>query len=199
MRAEDREVAIEIHQLRAREQRLAEAIAQGPTPDAPPEALLQLLTTEQEHRVALERDLALVSQAAAEIDVDPARLERRLRERAADVRTVLLRQLPQGREVLRALLVDRLTFTPIGAAGIRGYRFVGQAAYGGLLAGTAWPTTDGGPNGIRTRVWSRSRFRQHYHVLFSRRPSRKVTRLKHAERTSRLCRPAGADCHHRRP
>ena len=68
------------------------------------------------------------------------------------MRSLLLRQLPQGREVLRALLVDRMTFTPVITAGTRGYRFLGQGSYGGLLTGRTWPTTIGGPNGIRTRV-----------------------------------------------
>jgi len=54
--------------------------------------------------------------------------------------------------VLRALLVDRMTFTPVIAAATRGYRFVGHGAYGGLLTGTTWPTTSGGPNGTRMVV-----------------------------------------------
>lgn len=71
-------------------------------------------------------------------------------ERAADARGLLFRQRPQAREVLCALLVDRLTFTPIVAGGRRrGYRFADSASYGGPLAGTAWPTTIGGPNGTR--------------------------------------------------
>ena len=74
------------------------------------------------------------------------------------MRSLLLRQLPQGREVLRALLVDRMTFTPVIAAATRGYRFVGHGSYGGLLTGTTWPTTSGGPNGIRTRVSATTTF-----------------------------------------
>jgi hypothetical protein len=62
--------------------------------------------------------------------------------------SLLLRQLPQGREVLRALLVDRMTFTPIITAGTRGYRFVDHGSHGGLLTGTTWPTISGGPKGI---------------------------------------------------
>src|SRR6266404_2126857 len=88
------------------------------------------------------------------------RLDHQLRHRAADVRSLLLRRLPQGRTVLRALLVDRMTFTPFVTAGIRGYRFVGHGSYGGLLAGTTWPTTIGGPNGIRTLYHSIARSRR---------------------------------------
>jgi len=146
----------EIQVIRGREQRLAEAIARGSGSDTPPEALLQALAAEQARRIALERERVVVSQPAA-LAVDHARLEQLLRQRAADARAVLLRHLPQGRDVLRALLVDRLTFRPFVAGGTRGYRFVGHASYGGLLAGTAWPTTDGGPNGIRTRLRSATR------------------------------------------
>ena len=145
----------EMQLIRQREQRLAEAIAQGSVSDTPPDALLVALTAEQERRVALERELAMVHHSTTGMATDLAQLEHRLHQRAADVRAVLHRHLPHSRDVLRALLVDRLLFTPIANAGTRGYRFVGQASYGGLLAGTAWPTTDGGPNGIRTRVLSR--------------------------------------------
>ncbi|HEY4911239.1 MAG TPA: hypothetical protein VIJ73_17130 [Methylomirabilota bacterium] len=33
----------------------------------------------------------------------------------------------------------------------RGYAFTGDGTFGGLLAASTWPTTNGGPNGIRTR------------------------------------------------
>ena len=142
----------ELRLVRAREQRLAEAIAQGREPDRTPDAVLDALRTEQARRIALEADIAHVREPVAGSPRDQQRLEHQLRHRAADVRSLLLRQLPQGREVLRALLVDRMTFTPVITAGTRGYRFAGNGSYGGLLAGTTWPTTSGGPNGIRTRV-----------------------------------------------
>src|SRR5262249_42346205 len=142
----------EMQLTRQREQRLAEAIAQGSVSDTPPDALLAALTAEQERRVALERELAMVNHSTTGMATDLAQLEHRLQQRAADVRAVLHRHLPQSRDVLRALLVDRLLFTPIAHAGTRGYGFVGHASYGGLLAGTAWPTTDGGPNGIFTSL-----------------------------------------------
>ena len=142
----------ELRLVRAREQRLAEAIAQGREPTPAPDAVLDALRTEQARRIALEADIAHVREPVAGSPRDQQRLEHQLRHRAADVRSLLLRQLPQGREVLRALLVDRMTFTPVITAGTRGYRFAGHGSYGGLLAGTTWPTTSGGPNGIRTRV-----------------------------------------------
>jgi hypothetical protein len=138
----------ELRLVRAREQRLAEAIAQGREPDAAPDAVLAALRTEQARRIVLEADLASVREPVAGSARDRQRLEHQLRHRAADLRSLLLRRLPQGREVLRALLVDRMTFTPVITAGTRGYRFAGHASYGGLLTGTTWPTTSGGPNGL---------------------------------------------------
>src|SRR3982074_805405 len=38
----------------------------------------------------------------------------------------------------------------------------------------------GGPNGIRTRVWSRSRFRQESRIVLSDKSPSTVTQLKHA-------------------
>jgi hypothetical protein len=58
----------------------------------------------------------------------------------------------QEREALRTLLVDRFDCTPVLVAGTRGYAFTGDGTFGGLLASSTWPTTFGGPNGIRTRV-----------------------------------------------
>jgi site-specific DNA recombinase len=144
----------ELRLVRAREQRLAEAIAQGRQPDAAPDAVLDALRTEQGRRIALEAQIAQVREPVAGSARDRQRLEHQLRHRAAAVRSLLLRRLPQGRAVLRALLVDRMTFTPVITAGTRGYRFAGHGSYGGLLTGTTWPTTNGGPNGIRTRVCS---------------------------------------------
>jgi len=50
--------------------------------------------------------------------------------------------------------VDRVDCTPVLVAGARGYAFTGDGTFGGLLAANTWPTTYGGPNGIRTRVCS---------------------------------------------
>jgi hypothetical protein len=68
------------------------------------------------------------------------------------MRGVLRRQGAQAREALQALLVDRVDCTPVLVAGARGYAFTGDGTFGGLLAASTWPTTFGGPNGIRTRV-----------------------------------------------
>jgi DNA invertase Pin-like site-specific DNA recombinase len=92
----------ELRLVRAREQRLAEAIAQGREPDPTPDAVLDALRTEQARRIALEADIAHVREPVAGSPRDRQRLEHELRHRAADVRSLLLRQLPQGRAVLRS-------------------------------------------------------------------------------------------------
>jgi hypothetical protein len=74
------------------------------------------------------------------------------------VQAVPRRQGAQAREALQTLLVDRVDCTLVLIAGTRGYASTGDGTLGGLLATSTWPTTFGGPNGILTRVWSRSRF-----------------------------------------
>jgi hypothetical protein len=65
------------------------------------------------------------------------------------MRGVRHRQCAQAREALQTLLVDRLDCTRVLVAGTRGYAFTGAATVGGLLAASTWPTTFGGPHGIR--------------------------------------------------
>jgi hypothetical protein len=64
--------------------------------------------------------------------------------------TLLRRQGAKAREALQARLVDRVDCTPVLVAASRGYAFTGDATFAGLLATRTWPTTFGGPNGIRT-------------------------------------------------
>src|SRR6266851_4530393 len=150
----DRRLMLErgIAEARRREQRLADAIAQGTPGDTPPEALITTLRAEEARRKRLEQELATLPQPAPVVSLDRARVARELRTRAEDVRGLLLRQPAQAREALQALLVDRVECTPVLVVGARGYAFTGDGTFGGLLAASTWPTTYGGPNGIRTRV-----------------------------------------------
>ncbi len=142
----------EIVEARRREQRLAEAISHGTSGDVAPEALLSALRAEETRRKSLEEQLATLPESTAVVSLDRDRVARELRTRADDVRGVLRRQGAQAREALGTLLVDRVDCTPVLVAGIRGYAFTGDGTFGGLLAASTWPTTYGGPNGIRTRV-----------------------------------------------
>jgi site-specific DNA recombinase len=141
-----------IAEARHREQRLAEAIAQGPPGDTPPEAVITALRAEEARRKGLAQELATLSQPAAVVSLDRARVARELCTRANDVRGLLRRQPEHAREALQALLADRVECTPVLIAGTRGYAFTGDGTFGGLLAASASSTSYGGPNGIRTRV-----------------------------------------------
>ena len=136
---------------------LAEAISRGTPGEAAPEALLSALRVEETRRKGLEEQLATLPQSTAAVSLDRDRVARELRTRADDVVAVLRRQGEQAREALQRLLVDRVDCTPVLLAGERGYAFTGDGTFGGLLAASTWPTTFGGPNGTRTRVYSPSR------------------------------------------
>ena len=57
------------------------------------------------------------------------------REKLADWRGLLTRNVESGREVLRALLVEPLRFTPVVDERRRGYRFTGAVALDRLVSG----------------------------------------------------------------
>ena len=50
-----------------------------------------------------------------------------------DVRALLGRDIPRTRQILRKLLVGRLTCAPFEEKGRRGYRFTGQGSYAEVL------------------------------------------------------------------
>src|SRR5436190_9368098 len=62
----------------------------------------------------------------------------------------------ENSELRGGIRVDSARFgcTPVLVAGTRAYAFTGNGTFGGQLAASACPTTFGGPNGIRTRVYS---------------------------------------------
>jgi hypothetical protein len=66
------------------------------------------------------------------------------------VRGLSGRQVPQARQMLQRLLVDRPTLTPFAHEGGRGYRIAGLGTYGALFAGEAAPPTLVSPAGFAT-------------------------------------------------
>lgn len=64
-----------------------------------------------------------------------AALRADLRARLSDWRSLLRRQPIQGRQILRKLLVGRLTLTPGEVDGRRVYEYQGEATLGRLLTG----------------------------------------------------------------
>ena len=133
--------------LRIEEGRLVEAVKQGHGLDP----LVTALHDTQARRQALERELTTLDVPGREHS-DRHRLRAALMRRAADLHGVLIRREPEARRVLQALFAERLAFAPFNDGPTRGYQFSGTGSYGGLLVGDTCPTTNGGPNGIRTRV-----------------------------------------------
>jgi hypothetical protein len=78
----------------------------------------------------------------------PDALERRICAKLADWRRLLTRNVKSGREVLKALLVDALRFSPEVDERGRRYRFTGRIALDRLLAGVVdFPTGGTSPKG----------------------------------------------------
>src|SRR5439155_5812384 len=70
-------------------------------------------------------------QAAASLDVE--RLRRELRRHVAEIRGLLGKDIPRTRQILRRLLVGRLTCEAFDEGERRGYRFTGRGSYAPLL------------------------------------------------------------------
>jgi site-specific DNA recombinase len=164
----DRRASIEreISVIEAKQQRLVEAIKHGEAL----EPLVAALKVEQERQAALRAELEGFAQFANVSSLDRKRLERDLTALAADARELLGGHTREARRLLQKMLIDRLECEPFREGGVTGYRFAGEATYGGLLAGEAWPTNSGGPNGIRTRAASllRGALEQHPDTEFER-------------------------------
>ncbi len=141
-----RQLEQDLAAVQAQEGRLVDAIKQGDAP-AP---LLAGLRHEQERRTALEAERQQLIQVEHEAEVDERHLLAELTASATECRAALAARTPEARRVLQALVQDRVEFAPFVHGDVRGYEFVGTGTYGGLLAGDTCPTTNGGPNGIRT-------------------------------------------------
>src|SRR5262249_54817446 len=84
---------------------------------------------------AITGELALLDHVKAMEPAELVKLQKGLRARLDDWRGLLRRQPAQGRQILRKLLVGRLTFTPRLAERGREYEYSGEATLGRLLAG----------------------------------------------------------------
>jgi hypothetical protein len=70
-------------------------------------------------------------QAAASLDIE--RLRRELLRHAAEIRTLLGRDIPRARQILRRLLVGRLECEAFDNVQRVGYRFKARGSYASLL------------------------------------------------------------------
>jgi site-specific DNA recombinase len=135
---------------RVESERLADAIQRG----GPMDVLLDRLRACQKRRAELEEQIAATRPIVTPV-TGPG-LEQRLRAKLADWRGLLTRNIDSGRDVLRALLVGPLRFTPIVEDRRRAYAFEGAVALERLVSGVIdLPTLTGvaSPGGYG-RLWA---------------------------------------------
>jgi hypothetical protein len=131
---------------------------------------------------------------------DTSEIRAELVEYLQNWRAMARQGVAEARRLLRAVLVGRFVFTPVprppdlpprkGPGRKPGliYELKGEATLSGLIDFCKF---GGGPNGIRTRVWSRSRFRQTFPLSSPLSQWSNGTGLKHAaRRATQACCPA---------
>ena len=139
-RAEQRRETLVAEQSRLEAElgRLTEAIVAGG--DAA--TLVAAIRTREKRKAEVVSALAVLGHVRQMDAHQLAALRADLKARLSDWRSLLRRQPIQGRQILRKLLVGRLTLTPREADGRRVYEYRGEATLGRLLAG-AIPSAPG--------------------------------------------------------
>ena len=116
-------------------------------------SVLEAIRSREPRREALQTQLTGLEEVRDFRPANTARFERQLRAKLADWRG-LLRGAPQAaRQVLRALLTERVTFTPTVQGGRRVYRYRGTFTVGALFAGEVCPQMLASPTGLG-RLWT---------------------------------------------
>ncbi len=80
--------------------------------------------------------------------LDVKRIEQDLYARLSDWRELLRRHVFEARQMLRKVIVGRLTFTPREDAGARWYEFAGQGTLRNVISGLALPKGLVAPTGF---------------------------------------------------
>jgi site-specific DNA recombinase len=106
---------------------LSQAIADG----QPAGVILSEINTRDARRQAITAELERLNHAEALATLDLQDLENKIRTKLADFQGLAGRHIQQTRQILRLLIPDRLTMTPIST----GYRFVGEGVLAPLLQG----------------------------------------------------------------
>jgi hypothetical protein len=115
-------------------------------------ALVARLQKAEQRRQELARRVAALGDGPIVPRVDWRVVERQARRILQDWRGLLTRQVAEGRQLLRALLVGPIRFTPIDEAERRGYRFEGVASISGMFSGMVQVIGMASPPGI---AWKR--------------------------------------------
>ena len=97
------------------------------------EALARALKDREQRRARLQQELAALDTVERLSTFDVRQVERDLRARVAEWRSLMRRQTPLARQVLSRLLDGRVAWTPRKDAGL--YEFAGRAKYDRLLSG----------------------------------------------------------------
>jgi hypothetical protein len=98
--------------------------------------LLAEIKERETRRTQLRAELdQLQNQTSAVNSLDASCLRAELLDRLSDWKGLLRRQTSEARQILRRLLVGRLTFRPRTGEGVRYYEFRGEGSLSGILTG----------------------------------------------------------------
>ena len=111
--------------------RLTEALAVG----GQLMTVVAAIQDREQRRRALQEQLAGLDRVREFTVADGRRIERELRVRLANWRDLLRGQVQEARQIVRALLTDRVTFTPIEHKRQRVYRYEAIFSVGALVSG----------------------------------------------------------------
>jgi len=120
----------ELRVAQERIDRALDAILDG----GPREELNARIEAEKIHRAALMGELASLKQQAAISNLDRTKLRQTLEEQLPELEKKLKDRTPQARQILRALLADKIEMQPVVEDGRRGYRCRGVLPIDPLLA-----------------------------------------------------------------
>ena len=129
--------------------RLVDAIARG----GAVEPLLQRLRAEEDRKRALSAELESIAAPAKVVPFDERRIRAELREKVANVRALLGRNVHGARQILQKLVVGKLECAPVTLdGGGRGYRLTGEGSYAPILPPAVVPTMVVTPAGFEPAI-----------------------------------------------
>jgi recombinase-like zinc beta ribbon protein len=142
----------ELVQVQPRLDRLVDALADGSLPQ---EDLRARLSAETSRKKALQAELERLNTIGQVVAMNVEKLTGRVNAKVRDVVSVLGRQTPQARQMLRKLLTEKIDLEPAGSGRARGYKFRGSLAIDRLISGEPigthltvvvwWPQRDSNP------------------------------------------------------
>jgi site-specific DNA recombinase len=144
----------QLTEIQKRMERLAEAIATT----GGSEPIYEKLKAEQHRKKAIQNELATRCEIAKVRSLDSVSLIQNLKTRIYDLRGLLMRQVSEGRNILKTTLNGNLIFQPVELGGKAGYRFYGTGSYGSLLAYSQASNDGGGGQPIQPSLASLLRF-----------------------------------------